>query len=191
MLDKESKKLLLKLARASLEAAFSSTDMPVIEQEALPEALLEKCGSFVTLFKQGQLRGCIGNIIATKPLYKGVMENAQSAAFRDSRFLPLSADELDDLDIEVSVLTAPQQFFYKSVNELLDYLIPGKHGVILQKGSFQATFLPQVWESLSSKEAFLSELSIKSGQSSDAWQSGDQEVYLYETIAFYEHEFYL
>ncbi|MFT7861058.1 MAG: AmmeMemoRadiSam system protein A, partial [Sulfurimonas sp.] len=125
--------------------------------------LLEDGATFVTLHYQKQLRGCIGSVLAHTSILEDIINNAQSAAFSDPRFTPLDVSELDELDIEVSVLTAPEHVEYNDFDDLLTKIVPEKDGLILQKASYQGTFLPQVWEELPSVEKFLEHLSYKAG----------------------------
>lgn len=143
-------------------------------------------GTFVTLKKRGQLRGCIGSLSARQPLKDDVIGNAINAAFRDPRFPPLSAAEFDQVDIEVSVLSDPQPLAYASADDLVRRLRPGVDGVILQRGIRRATFLPQVWEQLPTHEAFLGHLCLKAGLPETAWRDGDLEVFTYQVTYFEE-----
>ncbi|MBF0183436.1 MAG: AmmeMemoRadiSam system protein B [Magnetococcales bacterium] len=144
-----------------------------VQPEALTTrvaALAQPGACFVTLTRQGQLRGCIGSLQAHRPLANDLLDNAQAAALRDPRFPPVSAEELAALRIEVSLLSAPQPFPYSSPEDLLQRLQPGVHGVILSKGGRRATFLPQVWEQLPEAQSFLQHLCQKAGLSADCWR---------------------
>ena len=110
--------------------------------------LQEKRGTFVTLSKEGELRGCIGTLTPTETITEGVKRNALNAALHDQRFPLVSADELDEILIEVSVLTDPVPVEYTDGMDLLSRLKPGVDGVIIRQGAARATFLPQVWEQL-------------------------------------------
>lgn len=150
------------------------------------EELNKVQGTFVTLTIASNLRGCIGQIIPEDSVIETVKDNALSAAFADPRFEPLQDGEFSKMDIEISVLTYPQLIKYKDVNELLGLLQPNIHGVILRKGQRSATFLPQVWEDLPSKEEFLSHLSMKAGLAHDAWRKGDLTIHVYTVEHFEE-----
>ncbi len=182
----EQGKRLLKLARETIKKRLVGEGDDRIDN--LEEALLDKKGVFVTLNKRGNLRGCIGHIIGQMPLWEGVRENAINAAFSDPRFPPLSPEELDEIDIEISVLTEPRPLKYTSVDDLLQKLIPGKHGVIIKKGPYQATFLPQVWEQLPNKEEFLSHLCMKASLPPYEWKKGTLDVFTYEVQSFAEKQ---
>uniref|UniRef100_UPI00187D3453 AmmeMemoRadiSam system protein B n=1 Tax=Candidatus Magnetaquicoccus inordinatus TaxID=2496818 RepID=UPI00187D3453 len=131
---------------------------PGVQAEALTSRVAELAqpgACFVTLTKQGQLRGCIGSLQAYRPLAVDLLDNSLSAALRDPRFPPVTAEELAELRIEISLLTPAQPFPYSSAEDLLRRLQPGVHGVILSKGGRRATFLPQVWEQLPDPRQFL------------------------------------
>ncbi|MEO5362771.1 MAG: AmmeMemoRadiSam system protein B [Magnetococcus sp. DMHC-8] len=125
---------------------------------------------FVTLTKQGQLRGCIGSLQAHRPLAVDVLENSLAAALHDPRFPPVTAGELAELQVEVSILTPAQPFPYTDGEDLLRRLQPGVHGVILSRGGRRATFLPQVWEQLPDPQQFLQHLCLKAGLGRDCWR---------------------
>jgi AmmeMemoRadiSam system protein A len=143
-------------------------------------------GTFVTLTKTGRLRGCIGSLEAREPLQASVRHNAINAAFHDPRFKPLTADELDAVHVEVSLLTPPQPLPYRDGNDLLDKLTPGKDGLIIGKGMQQATFLPQVWQQLPDPQQFLWQLCLKAGLAADAWQRDKLQVETYRVQYFEE-----
>jgi uncharacterized protein len=146
--------------------------------------LAEKRGVFVTLHRNGRLKGCIGNIEPEKSVLEGVRENAVHAAFDDSRFSPLTFEEFRDLDIEVSLLTPPQKMHYSDSGDIPGLLTPFEDGVIVEKGCQRATFLPQVWEQLPDPEAFLSQLCIKANLGAHAWQTGSLGIYTYQVQSF-------
>lgn len=186
----EQGQTLLMLARQTISAELGRKPKPE-ESEALAarlkdQALKKKRGTFVTLHIRGELRGCIGSLSAYEPLSDSVRHNAINAAFRDSRFRPLSKDELDKIDIEVSILTEPQQLAYANADDLLKKLKPHIDGVIIHQGFNSATFLPQVWEQLPDPQDFLSHLCNKAGLTSDAWQRNKLEVETYQVQYFAE-----
>jgi AmmeMemoRadiSam system protein A len=148
----------------------------------------QKRGTFVTLTIDKQLRGCIGNLDSTDSIVDGIERNAVNAAFRDPRFPPLKAGELDRVDIEVSILTEPQPLKYKDSEDLLSKLRVNVDGVILRKGSASATFLPQVWAQLPQPETFLSHLCSKAGLSPDAWKEGNLDILTYQVQCFEEEK---
>ncbi len=189
-LSRSQKEYLLALARQSISYFFEHRSIMKVDEKIVAknagERVLEDMGVFVTLTKHGELRGCIGYIDAIKPLYKGIIENAVNAAFYDPRFYPLSREELDQIIIEISVLTKPVSFDYSSTAELLDRL-KTKPGVILSMNGYSATFLPQVWEELPDREQFLTHLCMKAGLSGNCWKQ-HPDIKLYSDYAFSEKE---
>lgn len=153
----------------------------------IPDRLCrEKRGVFVTLQKNGTLRGCIGNIEPEKTVLEGVKENALHAAFDDSRFSPLAPKELSQIDISVSLLTRPEKIGYTGTRDLLARITPFTDGVIVEKGARRATFLPQVWDQLPDTASFLSQLCLKARLDAHAWQTGELTVYTYQVQSFDE-----
>jgi len=183
--DKEGK-YLINLARETIKNELNKKKMTPIEWEKIPDTFKENLGTFVTLTIGGSLRGCIGHIIPRETLIEGVKENAINAAFRDPRFPPLRKEELEKIDIEVSILTYPEELPYKDAEDLLSKLRPGVDGVIIKKGFYESTFLPQVWEQLPNKEDFLSHLCMKAGLPADAWKREKLSVSIYQVQAFEE-----
>jgi len=149
-----------------------------------PSWLKQKGASFVTLNLDGDLRGCIGSLEAHRPLGQDVRENAVAAAFHDPRFRPLSATEFERVQVEVSVLSAPEPVSFTSRTDALEQLRPGIDGVILRSGWHRATFLPQVWDQLPTPEEFVTHLMAKAGLPPDHWQ--DVEIQRYKVEAFHE-----
>lgn len=160
-------KILLTLARHAI------ADELGIERAADPQhaTLLQPGATFVTLTENGQLRGCIGTLEAHRPLGEDVRANARAAAFRDPRFAPLSRDEFTKVRVEVSLLTPAQEMSFTDEEDALRQLHPGIDGVILVAGQRRATFLPQVWESLSEPRQFMAELKYKAGLPSGYWNN--------------------
>ena len=140
--------------------------------------LNSKCGAFVSLHKHGRLRGCIGHFGEDYPLHEMVAEMARAAAFEDPRFMPVTRDELDDLDIEISVLTPMRRI------QSLDEFELHRHGIYIKKGYRSGTFLPQVANEVNwTKEEFVGHCSQdKAGLGWDGWR--DAELYVYEAIVF-------
>jgi AmmeMemoRadiSam system protein A len=186
-LSTQDRKALLRLARSAIEAKLvkgARAQAP----EAPSRALTQQRGCFVTLQKRGQLRGCIGTIEPCSSLAECVEKNAQNAAFHDPRFRPLTAEELSEIEIEVSVLSVPERMHFKDGQDLKGKLEPNVHGVILSRGLNRSTFLPQVWKQLPDKEQFLEHLCIKGGMPSKAWQDPETKVEVYQAEAFGEHD---
>jgi AmmeMemoRadiSam system protein A len=185
-LTEEEGAYLLGVARTTIDAALSGSEESAKEDTDLPPVFREKRGTFVTLTMDGNLRGCIGHIIPQGSLIEGVRINAMSAAFRDPRFSPLRREEWPRVKLEVSILTDPRPLDYQAAADLLQKIRPHVDGLIIKKGYRQATFLPQVWEQLPTKEEFLSHLCLKAGLSADEWKKGGLEVLTYQTQAFEE-----
>ncbi len=173
---------LLKLARENLEASVKG--LPPVVPSDVPALTKELRGCFVTLTKNNNLRGCIGYIEGIKPLYEAVIDNAKNAALSDPRFPQVSAKELPDIVVEVSVLTKPEPIDYANPEDLLGKICAGSDGIILKKGYNQSTFLPQVWEQLPDKVSFLQHLSVKGGMPADGWKTAN--VSRYRAIHFQE-----
>lgn len=179
----EERAHLLQVALAAIEAGLETDARPSGKPEPLTPALAARRACFVTLKRKGDLRGCIGSLAPVTSLVEDVANNAWSAAFRDPRFPALAADELEDLEIGISVLGPCQTLAFASERELLDGLRPGVDGLILQDGRHRGTFLPSVWESLPKPEDFLAHLKLKAGLPVDYW-SETLEVQRYTTTSF-------
>lgn len=171
---------LLKLARETIRSYVSSGKVPVIDAEKLSPVLKTPAGAFVSLYKNKELRGCIGRFDPDLPLYKVVQDMAVASSTRDTRFNPVEPDELGTLKIEISVLTP-----LKKINSP-DEIILGKHGIYMKKGYNSGTFLPQVAKSTGwTKEEFLGHCSRdKAAMGWDGWKTAD--LYTYEAIVFGE-----
>ncbi len=185
-LTEEQGKYLLKVARKTIQEALFGGKGGEKEEENLSPVFKEERGTFVTLTMGGNLRGCIGHIVAQESLLEGIKVNAINAAFRDPRFNPVGKNEWERVKIEVSILTDPKPLSYSDADDLLKKLRPGIDGVILKKGYYQSTFLPQVWDQLPKKEDFLNHLCLKAGLDANAWRKGDLEVSTYQAQAFEE-----
>ena len=169
------KRRLLALARASILEGLTNPRPAQINPDDLDTTLLEPGAAYVTLKMHGQLRGCIGSTQAEECLARSVAVNAFNAAFRDPRFKPLSAEELPQIDISISVLTKPEPLEFSSEAELLERIQPGIDGLTIESGPQRATFLPEVWDTLPIPSDFLRQLKIKAGispvvQPSKAWR---------------------
>lgn len=174
---KEEKATLHKLARGAIEHRLLGKPMPSREGE--PAKLAEKRGAFVTLKTRGQLRGCIGYTQALKPLSDTVMEMAQAAAFQDPRFPPLTRQELNNLDIEISALT-PQRL----IQDIKEIQV-GKHGLYIERGGYGGLLLPQVateygWDTLT----FIEHTCQKAGLPKDAWKDKKTKIYVFSAEIF-------
>ena len=169
---------LLKIARDTIVSYVTSRELPAVENSS--EGLNLKSGCFVTIKKKGELRGCIGNFVSDKPLYKLVQEMAVSAATRDPRFYPMKSQDLEDFEIDISVLSPLERA--SSVEEIQ----VGTHGIYIVKGSYRGVLLPQVatdygWD----RDEFLRHTCIKAGLPENAWQ-GECEIYIFSAQVFGE-----
>lgn len=175
-LTDDEKRMLKEIALTSIKDSLDGK--PISHHSPLTSHLTEKCGAFVSLHKQGHLRGCIGHFGEDTPLHEIVAEMARAAAFEDPRFMPVSADELADIDIEISVLTPMRRI------QSLDEFELHRHGIYIRKGYRSGTFLPQVADEVNwTKEEFVSHCAQdKAGIGWDGWK--DAELYVYEAIVF-------
>ncbi len=185
VLTKEQGKSLLQLARQTIAGRLGTVTETVVSKDS---ALDAEYGTFVTLKIKGTLRGCIGNLLPTGPVAESVKRNAVSAAFHDSRFSPLTAKELENVDIDISVLSQPQILEYRDGADLISRLRPGTDGVILKLDGAGATFLPQVWDQLPDPELFLGHLCRKAGLADTAWRDSHPEIEIYQVQAFEEEK---
>lgn len=176
-LTKEEKKELLQLARSAIELFVRENKIPKYKTENTK--FIEKKGAFVTLKKQGELRGCIGFIEPLLPLYQCIVQTAIYAACRDTRFLPVCQDELGDLEIEISVLSPLRKINNPKLVRI------GKHGLVIAKDGKKGLLLPQVpvenhWD----QQTFLERTCIKAGLPKDAWKNG-ADIFVFEALVFH------
>ena len=187
----EQGQVLVKLARHTimdkLGRTISGSDSDALTRARQDEGFQFHGGTFVTLKIHGKLRGCIGSLTSTQTVWDGIKRNAVNAAFHDPRFAPLTPKELDQTEIEVSILTEPRPLEHRSGQDLTQKLRVNVDGVIIRQGHASATFLPQVWEQLPRPEAFLSHLCTKAGLPADAWQNPELEVLTYQ-VQYFEEE---
>lgn len=172
------KRSLLKTAREAIQSRLENR-APVYEEP--PEGLLEHSGAFVTLHANGRLRGCIGTFEASDPLFESIKSLSISSGFRDPRFPPLSCSELEDIDIEISVLTPLHRM------SSLDEIEVGTHGLYVKQGHRSGVLLPQVpVEQGWNLEEFLSNTCRKAGLSPEEWRSGKVDIYTFTAEVFGE-----
>ncbi|QSA98313.1 AmmeMemoRadiSam system protein A [Methylococcus sp. EFPC2] len=170
-LPSSQQRFLMELARQSIRHGLEYGKPLAVNIAALPEDLAAPRASFVTLEKNGRLRGCIGSLQASRALALDIAENAYAAAFRDPRFQPVSAEEVDALEIHLSLLTAPEPMAFASEADLLAQITPEVDGLVLEDGVHRGTFLPSVWESLPDRTDFLRHLKQKAELPADYWSS--------------------
>jgi len=187
IMNKENKEYLLKIARRAIQKYFQDEGVFQVEKDELPQSLKEEKGTFVTLWKNNELRGCIGNLESEKPIYQSVIDNCLASALLDPRFTALKNDELNDIKIEISILSELKKLSnFTDCDSFLKYLNKYKPGLLIKKGTYQATFLPQVWEDLNSAKLFISHLCEKAGLEKDEWKKMDLEIYQYNAEVFKE-----
>ncbi len=139
---------------------------------------LKERATFVTLTIDKKLRGCIGSLYPRDSIYNDVINNSLLAAFKDPRFPPLQLNEINNLEIEISILGELKELHFKTEHDIINLLEPYKMGLVLEHGYKRGTFLPQVWEHYPSPEDFLYHLKLKSGLPSNFF-SKDMKVYYY------------
>lgn len=177
----EQKRFILNLARKSIENIFTKTELPEIPKDE--KLYNSKSGVFVTLAKNGELRGCIGFITADTPLNETIVESAELAATRDPRFHAVEKNELNNISIEVSILSEP--FDLNSYDEIEI----GKHGLILREGMYRGVLLPQVpIEHNMNRDQFLSAICNKAGLPRDTWKQRDIKLKAFTATVFSEEE---
>jgi AmmeMemoRadiSam system protein A len=182
VLDATTGRALVELAGRTLAAVTAEEALP--EPPTTPGGLAGPGAAFVTLQRDGHLRGCIGSLEAHRSLAEDVIANARAAALEDPRFPPLTSGELPGLHVEVSVLSAPEPFPFTDEADLLARLQPGVDGLILKAGPVnRGTFLPAVWESLPEPRVFLTELRRKAGLPGD-YPLTETQLWRYTTHAF-------
>jgi AmmeMemoRadiSam system protein A len=182
-LNDQEKQYLLNLVRTTIISFLENNKNP--ETEPISDKMNAKFGVFVSLHKEGKLRGCIGYIEGIDSLYKAVMNMAKSAAFHDPRFPTVSLDEVEELEIEISVLSPIKKI------KVVEEIQVGEHGLIIQKGPYRGLLLPQVatdwgWE----REEFLEQTCRKAGLPTDAWQDTQTEIFTFSAEIFSEKDFH-
>ncbi|WP_281951543.1 AmmeMemoRadiSam system protein A [Nitrosophilus kaiyonis] len=191
-MEENLKRTLLNIARIAIKEEFIghkelNEDVKKRLIDMFPE--LKKPGAvFVTINERSSLRGCIGSLVAYRPLIDDVIENAKAAAFSDPRFPPLAPDEFDKISIEISVLSEPKPLEYKDIQDLKSKIRPNIDGVVLKLDGYQATFLPQVWEELSDFDQFFAHLCLKAGLRPNCLEL-HPEIFTYQVEKFSEEDF--
>jgi len=177
-LTRAEKNQLLSIARKTIASFLETGSVPEVAK--ISEGLQTICGCFVSLKREGTLRGCIGSFIGDKPLYRMVQEMAIAAATKDPRFYPLTRPELDDLSIEISVLSPLQKI------DSFSEIVVGTHGLFIEKNLSRGVLLPQVateqgWD----RETFLAQTCLKAGLREDAWKE-NSSVSIFTALVFSE-----
>jgi AmmeMemoRadiSam system protein A len=182
-LSNEDQQICLQIARESIEHGLQQGTALKILSKDYSFGLQQNFATFVTLYKKGELRGCIGTLEAYQPLINDIAEHAYAAAFHDPRFSDLDKNEFDQLDIKISVLGKPEFMTFKDEDDLLKQIRPDVDGLILEHGHNRGTFLPSVWEQVADKREFLNHLKIKAGLSASWWDNA-VKISRYETFSF-------
>jgi len=177
---------LLAIAREAISAAANGHQPPELDVRNLPVALRDIGSCFVTLTSNGKLRGCIGSLEPSQPLAMDVQEHAVAAATQDYRFTPLQPHEEPFIRIEISRLTPIKKLAYRDSADLVQLLRPCVDGVVISDGFRRATFLPQVWEKISTPQDFLSQLCMKMGAPPEFWRENKLTIYTYQVEDFKE-----
>jgi uncharacterized protein (TIGR00296 family) len=182
LLDIEDGKRAVGLARKSIEVYLKDG---VVIKDRLSGVFEEKRGVFTTLTKYGELRGCIGFPYPIKRLDEAIIESAISASTQDPRFPPVKIEEMDEIVVEVTVLTPPKKLDVKPV-DLPKHVVIGKHGLMVKYGMYSGLLLPQVAVEYDfDEEEFLSQTCMKAGLPPDCWLAG-AEIYVFEGQIFKE-----
>ncbi len=180
--------IVIALAKAAILVALNQPEDFDLENALKTYPALKENGAvFVTINTEPneQLRGCIGSLQAYRPLYKDIISNAQSAALRDSRFTPLTLDELRHITLEVSILSEPKVLDYTDIEDLKSKVVPFQDGIVLKLNGKQATYLPQVWEQLPRFDDFFSSLCLKANLTNGCL-SDHPEIYTYNVQKYKE-----
>ncbi len=172
---------LLAIARQTLASDLGEGEVSI----PTDDWLRQEGACFVTLHRRGELRGCIGTLLAHRPLVKDLQANTRAAAFSDPRFPPLEPHELSEVTLEVSLLSALEPMEFTSEADLIRQLEPGVDGLLLEEGFCRGTFLPAVWRSLPEPSQFLAKLKAKAGLSEEYW-SDEIRVRRYTTRSWSE-----
>jgi AmmeMemoRadiSam system protein A len=181
VLNEEQRRLLLRLARTSIESTLDGQP-PQLRENDYDDALRRPAGAFVTLrTKRGDLRGCIGSIRAMEPLFRAVASSAVSAAFRDPRFFPVRKEEMQQLELEISVMGPIER-----VRDVIEIEV-GRDGLIISRGRFAGLLLPQVaseygWD----RETFLDQTCVKAGLEPGSWRLGTTLIEKFAAEVFSE-----
>jgi AmmeMemoRadiSam system protein A len=175
--SKEQKNELLDHARQVLNLMIKSGKK--LEEDSTDTNYLESAGVFISLHKGNELRGCTGYIEPVSSIWDAITENTITAAINDIRFSEVAVEELEDITIEISILTPSRECTIEEIEI-------GQNGVILQQGSHKATYLPQVWKDLNNKEQFFAKLCQKAGLDSSCWTDSKTKFYRYDAIVFSE-----
>ncbi len=181
MLTSKEKTILLEIAHMAIKSAVGKEDIAPEPREE--NALNIRSGCFVTIKQNGELRGCIGNFQSDLPLFKEVAEMAAASACKDPRFYPLQPNELENISLDISVLSPLEKI------GTIDEIKVGIHGIYMEKGYYRGVLLPQVatehnWD----RETFLNQTCIKAGLPTDSWKAEETDIYVFSAEVFSDDE---
>lgn len=178
---RHNKEKIVNIVKKSLDTAVTKKQQWQPEREDQNDVLFNKGASFVTLNKNGELRGCIGSVVSNKAIAKDLADNTFAAALNDNRFSPVLPEELKDITVSISLLTNFEEITFNSYEDLLSKIKPNIDGILIRDGKRQGLFLPVVWKQIPSKNDFLTELKIKAGLSPSYW-SDKIKVFRFRTV---------
>ena len=175
------KKNLRNIAKISLEKAVIKQKHYSPSRRSFPEDVFDKGASFITIYKNGELRGCIGSVLPTMSIAQNIADNTYSAALEDSRFSAITEDELPYLTYSISLLSGFEEIKYSNEADLLNQIQNNIDGIVIRDGDRQGVFLPSVWEQLPDKEEFFKQLKVKAGMNPEYWNNRIK-VYRFRTV---------
>ena len=178
---RHNKQALLAIVKTALETAVEQHSIYKPQRDDFNNVLFNRGASFVTLTKNGRLRGCIGSVVAANAIAIDLANNTFAAALNDSRFRPVTKDELKDISFSISLLTNFEKIEFTSADDLLSKIRPNIDGLLIKDGERQGLFLPTVWKEIPDKQDFLTELKIKAGLSPSHW-SDNLQVFRFRTV---------
>jgi AmmeMemoRadiSam system protein A len=185
----DEQEIMLRLAHESLSATARGDRDPEPGLRGMPQRLLETRGCFVTLAASRALRGCIGHIFPRVPLFQAIIENTSRSAMRDPRFPSVRLDEIEAIQIEISILSGLVPLRFHTPDDLLLQLEPEEHGVVIQSGGRVATFLPQVWRQIQDRRQFMERLAEKAHCPRGAWKHPETTVSVYRVKTVHDPAF--
>ncbi len=172
-LDSKAAEQLKKLVVEVLQTSVQQQQF-VLPDTPLNQALQQPAASFVTLYVNDELTGCIGSLAASRPLWQDVCHNAYSSAFNDSRFSSLTTEQINQLSFDIAILSAQHSLENQGEQQLINELIAERDGLILEHGQQSAVFLPSVWQKLPIPEDFICALKQKAGWPANYWHNDIQ-----------------
>ena len=168
LLNREAGRL-IRIAAQTVAYSIKNGHPPALDIASFPQELQEKRATFVTLNKNGNLRGCIGTVQAYQALIADVVENAFKAAMKDTRFLPIEIEEASELEISISLLSPFEKMTFSDEADFMNQLRPKVDGLVISDQGKRSLFLPQVWDKIPEKLEFVSQLKQKAGLPSNYW----------------------